>query len=158
MAVTVEIDLACSVARSLDVLGERWTFLVLREAAFWGTTRFKDFRASLGIGADVLTERLTTLVDNGVMERVRYQEPGSRARDEYVLTAAGRELMLTLGALQQWGEVHLPIAQGATVLRRAGNSNRPVHVAFVDDEGNEVAPDDVSMVLSDSYIASRATS
>ena len=68
------------------MLGERWTFLILREA-FAGRTRFAEFRESLGVAPDVLTDRLTTLVDFGVLAREPYQEPGSRPRFDYPLTA-----------------------------------------------------------------------
>src|ERR1700744_4631257 len=113
----------CSIARSLTVLGERWTFLILREAALFGRTRFGEFRESLGIAPDVLTDRLATLVDGGVMERVPYREPGSRPRDAYVLTAAGKELEVILAGLQQWGDAHLPLPDGPTALRRAVDSD-----------------------------------
>ena len=83
------------------MLGEKWTFLVIRDALS-GVTRFADFRSSLGIAPDILTSRLGTLVESGVLEKVPYREPGSRQRHEYRLTAAGRELRVVLGALQQW--------------------------------------------------------
>jgi DNA-binding HxlR family transcriptional regulator len=91
---------SCSIARSLGVLGERWTFLILREA-LTGATRFSQFRDALGIAPDVLTERLNTLVEYGVMTREPYQEAGSRSRFAYDLTPAGRELQVVLLALQQ---------------------------------------------------------
>jgi DNA-binding HxlR family transcriptional regulator len=141
------VDPTCSIARSLEVLGERWTLLILRDAALFGTSRFSDFRKSLGIAADVLSERLATLVEHGVMEKVPYQEPGSRARDAYVLTESGRELSVILGALQQWGDKNLPIPDGPTVLRRLEGTAEPVHVAFVDERGREVAPEAVNMVF-----------
>src|ERR1700749_1051209 len=99
-------DSPCSIARSLGVLGERWTLLILREA-WLGTDRFSQFREALGVAADVLSQRLSTLVEHGVMEKVPYQEPGERARASYRLTPAGEELMVVLGALQQWGDEHL---------------------------------------------------
>ena len=77
----------CAIARSLGVLGERWTFLIVREA-LWGATRFGEFRDALGVAPDVLTARLARLVDAGVMEKVPYQEPGSRQRWAYELTPA----------------------------------------------------------------------
>src|SRR5882762_1883694 len=80
MASSKVLDRYCSIARSLGVLGERWTFLILREAMD-GVTRFAQFRDALGIAPDVLTDRLTTLVDYGVMTRAPYQEPGSRTRN-----------------------------------------------------------------------------
>src|ERR1700712_3660084 len=100
---TKTLDPNCSIARTVGVLGERWTFLILREA-LWGVTRFAQFRDALGIAPDVLTERLNTLVEYGVLTRSPYQEPGRRARFEYEVTTAGRELQVVLGALQQWGD------------------------------------------------------
>jgi DNA-binding HxlR family transcriptional regulator len=104
----------CSIARSLEVLGERWTFLVLREALS-GATRFAQFREALGIAPDVLTDRLSTLVEYGVLAREPYQEPGRRSRFAYRLTTAGRELLVVLGALQQWGDEHLPQGPGKVI-------------------------------------------
>lgn len=141
---------ACSIARSLSVLGERWTLLVLREAGS-GVTRFADFRSALGVAPDVLTDRLRTLVDAGVLDRVEYQEPGSRARSEYVLTPAGRELQVVLGALQQWGDDHLPHPRNPTVERRHRRSGRPLRVGFVDDRGRVVNLEDVEMRRTASY-------
>jgi DNA-binding HxlR family transcriptional regulator len=143
-------DSSCAIARSLGVLGERWTFLILREATL-GLTRFAQFRDSLGIAPDVLAERLATLVEYGVMERVAYQEPGSRSRSAYVLTPAGRELSVVLAALQQWGDEHLPWPEGPSMLRRVRDSDRPVHVGFVDDGGREVPAEDVAMIRTDAY-------
>jgi DNA-binding HxlR family transcriptional regulator len=143
-------DSPCSIVRSLGVLGGRWTFLILREALS-GVTRFADFRGELGIAPDVLTERLCTLVDHGVMTRKSYQETGQRARYEYVLTPAGRELLVVLGALQQWGDTHLPWPEGPSILRRVRNSERPVHVGYVDESGREVALEDVQFVKTAAY-------
>jgi DNA-binding HxlR family transcriptional regulator len=143
---------ACSIARSLSVLGERWTLLVLREA-FSGTTRFGAFKDALGVAPDVLADRLRTLVEAGVLDRVDYQEVGSRARAEYVLTPAGRELHVVLGALQQWGDDHLPHSRNPTMERRHRRSGRPLRVAFVDDRGRRAAPDDVEMRRTASYPA-----
>lgn len=143
-------DSSCSIARSLGVLGERWTFLILREA-FSGVTRFAEFRDSLGIAPDVLSDRLATLVKFGVMERAAYQEPGERARSAYVLTQTGRELIVVLAALQQWGDEHLPRPDGPSVLRRVRGSDRPVHVGFVDERGREIPQADVAMIRTDAY-------
>ncbi len=143
---------ACSIARSLSVLGERWTLLVLREA-FSGTTRFAAFRSALGVAPDVLADRLRTLVDAGVLDRVEYQDEGSRARHEYVLTPAGRELHVVLGALQQWGDDHLPHPRNPTVERRHRRSDRPLRVEFVDDRGRVARADDVEMRRTATYPA-----
>jgi DNA-binding HxlR family transcriptional regulator len=138
-----ERDLICPINRSLSVLGERWTLLILREATL-GATRFSEFRESLGIAPDVLTDRLGALVANGVLERVPYREPGARARHAYHLTESGHELAVLMGALGQWGKRHLPWPEPSPLSFRCADSDRPVHVAFVDDAGHEVAPADVT--------------
>jgi hypothetical protein len=86
-----------------------------------------------------------------VLERVAYQEPGSRSRSAYVLTPAGRQLAVVLAALQQWGDEHLPWPEGPSMLRRVRDSDRPVHVGFVDDGGREVPAEDVAMIRTDAY-------
>jgi DNA-binding HxlR family transcriptional regulator len=138
-------DSTCSIARSLSVLGERWTLLVLREA-FLGATRFAEFRDRLGVASDVLSDRLATLVEFGVLEREPYQEPGARARYAYRLTPAGRELQVVLGALQQWGDTHLPHPDGPSMLRRVRATGGRAHVGFVDEEGREVGLAEVAMI------------
>lgn len=145
----------CSIQRSLGVLGERWTFLILREA-FFGVTRFSGFRDRLGIAPDVLTERLNTLTEAGVLTREPYQEPGRRARCAYRLTPAGRELQVVLGSLQQWGDEHLPPPGGPTVARRDRRTGRPLHLGFVDDEGHEVTLPDVEFARTANYPATDA--
>ncbi|HEX2085073.1 MAG TPA: helix-turn-helix domain-containing protein [Solirubrobacteraceae bacterium] len=95
---------ACSVARALEVVGERWTILILRDA-FLGVRRFDDFQRSLGIARNVLNARLQRLVEAGVLERRLYQERPPRY--EYRLTEMGRDLWPALLALMQWGDRHL---------------------------------------------------
>jgi DNA-binding HxlR family transcriptional regulator len=133
--VAAQIPELCSMARALGVVGDRWSFLILREAMA-GTRRFSEFRAALGISTDILASRLSTLVDSGVLERSSYQQAGSRTRDEYVLTAAGRQLAVVLASLQQWGDVHVP----GTVpsIRFTDQSGQPVRVGFLDRAGNPV--------------------
>jgi DNA-binding HxlR family transcriptional regulator len=143
------METPCSIARTLEVLGERWTFLVVREAMS-GTTRFADFRATLGVAPDVLTSRLNSLVEAGVLERRPYQEEGKRTRNEYLMTPAGDELRVVLGALQQWGDEHMPYSLGPTLLRRSAD-DRPLHVAYVDDEGREVPLAEVHFVKTPAY-------
>src|SRR4051812_36914228 len=141
----------CSIARTVDVLRDPWAFMVLREAGS-GVTRFADFRDALGIASDVLTERLTAMVGAGILRREQYQEPGARARYSYHLTSAGAELQVVLGALQQWGDEHLPWQDGPTVLRTS-RAGRPLHVAFVDDRGREVPITDVRWERTAAYPA-----
>ena len=144
------IKSACSIARTLEVLGERWTFLILREA-FSGSTRFAQFRQTLGVAPDVLSDRLATLVTYGVMARHPYQEPGTRPRQEYVLTEAGQDLCTVLGALQQWGDQHLPRPEGPTMARQTTDTARPLHLAFIDDQGNEVPLNNVTFARTPAY-------
>lgn len=93
----------CSIARTLEVVGERWTLLVLREC-FMGTARFDDFQRRLGIARNVLQTRLERLVEEDVLERRPYQERPLRC--EYRLTAQGRDLLPVLLALLEWGDRH----------------------------------------------------
>jgi DNA-binding HxlR family transcriptional regulator len=94
-------EMHCSIAQALEVVGEWWTLLILRDA-FLGVTRFDDFAKRLGIARNVLTSRLDTLVDHGVLERVPYDE--ARGRYDYRLTDKGRALLPVMTALRQWGD------------------------------------------------------
>jgi DNA-binding HxlR family transcriptional regulator len=94
----------CPIARSLDVVGDPWVLLILREALL-GTRRYDDFRCALGIADNVLSRRLAGMVEAGLLVRVPYREDG-RSRHEYRLTTAGADLLPVLQALVQWGETH----------------------------------------------------
>jgi DNA-binding HxlR family transcriptional regulator len=102
----------CPIARSLERVGEWWSILILRDA-FAGMTRFDAFQKSLGIAPNMLTRRLTALVEAGLLERRRYNE--HPPRDEYVLTARGRDFRPVLLAMMAWGNRHFA-PEGATVL------------------------------------------
>lgn len=91
----------CSISRTLEVVGERWTLLILRDV-FFGVRRFGDLQASLGVARNVLTERLNRLVDDGIVERVPYQE--HPVRHEYHLTAKGYDLLPVLLSMMTWGD------------------------------------------------------
>lgn len=104
----------CSIARSLELLGEKWTFLIVREA-WYGVGRFADFERALGCTRNLLAERLRMLVDAGVLATEPYQEPGARTRQRYVLTTKGRELLPVLIALREWGDRHLTGPEGPPV-------------------------------------------
>ena len=103
----------CSIARTVDLLGDWWTPLVLREA-FYGTRRFDGFERTLGIGRNVLTQRLNRLVDEGALERVPYQQ--RPLRHEYVLTEKGCELFPILAAINRWGDRWLTGESGPPVV------------------------------------------
>lgn len=99
----------CSIARSLEVVGERWTLLMLRDALS-GIERFEDFQASLGIASNVLTNRLKLLCDEALLERV--PDPERPGRPRYLLTSKGREIAPALFMLMKWGDRHYPAAGG----------------------------------------------
>lgn len=99
------IDPRCPVARALDVVGERWTLLILRDLMLDGPRRFQDFQQNfVGISPNTLSARLKTLEDAGVVERRFYDWRPPRA--EYVLTEKGEALRPVLRALREWGEHH----------------------------------------------------
>ena len=99
----------CSIARSLEIVGERWTLLILRDAVV-GLTRFEEFQENLGIASNVLTNRLKLLCHEGILERLSdEQRPG---RPKYVLTDKGRELAPALIVLMKWGDRHYPTPGG----------------------------------------------
>ena len=113
----------CSVAQALEVLGDWWTLLIIRDA-FLGTRRFSDFQEHLGIARNVLTQRLAHLVEHGVLERVDVGEHGTHY--EYALTAMGKDLAVVMTALRQWGDRWLfgPGKEPMLVIDR--RTNRPI--------------------------------
>jgi DNA-binding HxlR family transcriptional regulator len=94
-------DVNCSVAQCLEIVGEWWSLLIVRDA-FLGVTRFEDLQARLGISRNILTQRLNRLVDKGVLKRVPYQDRPPRS--EYRLTEKGRDLWHVVTAMRQWGD------------------------------------------------------
>ena len=133
----------CGVARSLEVLGDWWTLLIVREA-FFGSRRFADFENNLGIAKNILSSRLQHLVDHEVLERVDVGQSGQRF--EYQLTEKGRDLLTVLTALRQWsdrwefGEGKEPVL---VTDRRTGKPIPPVRVT--DRRGNELGTRDLRM-------------
>jgi DNA-binding HxlR family transcriptional regulator len=131
-------ELHCSVARTLDIVGERWTLLVLRDA-FNGKRRFEEFAASLPVARNVLSKRLATLVEHGVLKRRRYQERPERF--EYRLTSAGRELYPVLIGLLQWGDRHLAGEDGPPlVVTHRGCTGHPESRVVCSECGEELEP------------------
>src|SRR6185369_9185913 len=107
----------CPIARSLERVGEWWSILILRDA-LRGLTRFDQFQGNLGIAPNMLARRLAALVDAGLLERRRYSE--RPPRDEYVLTARGRDFKPVLAALVAFGRRHYPAPGRKTHPRYAG--------------------------------------
>jgi DNA-binding HxlR family transcriptional regulator len=131
---------ACSAARALQVLGDRWTMLVLREV-FNGVRRFDDISEHIGVARDVLTRRLNTLVDEGVLARVPYREPGSRTRYEYRLTKAGKDLRPVLLALIAWGDQHRADSAGVPGIVVHADCGAPVHLTMECEAGHRLPPE-----------------
>lgn len=133
----------CPSARSLDVIGDWWSLLIVRDA-FDGLTRFGEFQKSLGIAKNILTERLRTLVSSGILELVPTSE-GS-ARMEYRLTSMGKDLFPVMVALRQFGERHLfaPAEDHSLLVDRA--SGQPVRLDIRAEDGRSIGPDETIIV------------
>src|SRR5437870_12946221 len=131
----------CSIARALEVVGERWTLLIVRDA-FLGLRRFDQFQDSLGIARNVLSDRLNRLVEEGILQRVLYSERPERY--EYRLTAKGRELNIALTSLRQWGDKYLSEKPPRLLRRKA--DKRPVVAALVRQGADVLRPDEVETV------------
>jgi DNA-binding HxlR family transcriptional regulator len=134
---TQEVTRTCSIARSLSVVGERWSLLVVREVAL-GVRRFAEIQAATGAPPAVLSDRLKALVEAGVLKSWPYQEPGSRVRLEYRLTEAGRDLQPVLTALMDWGDTFLADERGAPVVTSHRDCGAPVHAVLVCEQGHTV--------------------
>ncbi|UJP09067.1 helix-turn-helix transcriptional regulator [Microbacterium sp. KUDC0406] len=117
----------CSIARSLEVIGERWTLLIIRNALFADVTRFGDFQRRLGIATNVLTARLDGLVAAGVMERSH-----TASSAEYLLTEKGRDLSGVLVALTDWGD-RWAAPDGPPIIYRHGACEGAVHSGLTCD-------------------------
>jgi DNA-binding HxlR family transcriptional regulator len=136
----------CSIARTLRVVGEKWTLLILRES-FYGATRFEQFHRVLQCPRNVLSERLAKLVDEGILERSEYREPGRRARQEYRMTDMGRELAPIVLALRDCGDRHTADPAGPPALTRHVGCGEQVHVALMCDGGHVITgPDEIELV------------
>jgi DNA-binding HxlR family transcriptional regulator len=134
----------CTIAKSLEVISTRSAFLILREA-FYGTTRFDDFAQRVGISEPVTAARLRELVENGLLEREDYREPGQRTRQRYRLTEKGAGLFPALAALMQWGDRWLDDRGGPVELRHR-DCGEPVAVELRCAAGHKVGPDELDLV------------
>jgi DNA-binding HxlR family transcriptional regulator len=133
----------CSLAQALEVLGDWWTLLIVREA-FLGTRRFVDFQRELGVARNVLSERLQRLVQNGVLEKVEAGEFGSR--QEYQLTPMGKDLYAVITALRQWADkwVYGPGKEPLLVIDR--RSGRPLpRLRVLGSDGKAVRARDLEL-------------
>jgi DNA-binding HxlR family transcriptional regulator len=130
----------CSIARALEMVGDRWTMLVIREA-FMGTRRFEDYQRNLGCARNVLADRLNRLVEVGILRKQPYQE--RPPRHEYRLSRQGVELWPAMMALKSWGDRHLaPDGPPVLVLHKdcGGEIDERMHCSSC---GTELGPTDV---------------
>jgi DNA-binding HxlR family transcriptional regulator len=149
----VEDGPLCSIERSVSIVGERWSLLILREALLYGVTRFGDFQSVLGISTNILVDRLNRIVDAGVLEKRMYQEEGSRPRASYHPTESGIALKVVLAALQEWGDDYNAPTGGVTFDRRTIDGNRPVRLGFVDDNNEPHTIRDIAFVRTGNHTA-----
>lgn len=117
----------CPVARALTRVGDAWSMMILRDAGL-GITRFDQFRASLGIAPNILTRRLAALVEHGLLEKRRYCE--QPPRDEYVLTAKGRDFLPILLAIGAWGRQHCEAPATSSTIDT--DTQKPVEPLVID--------------------------
>jgi DNA-binding HxlR family transcriptional regulator len=127
----------CTIGRAMVILGERWTIVVLREV-FSGVRRFDDMRERTGIPRQVLTNRLATLVDQGILHRMPYREPGARSREEYRLTPKGFDLYPVLVAVREWGDHYLADPEGPPLATVHRDCDAPVRIQLRCDAGHDL--------------------
>ena len=137
-------SLNCSLANALDLIGEWWTILILREAIY-GNRRFEDFQQQLGIARNILTDRLNKLCDSGILERIPVKEGAKR--HQYKITPMGRDLYPALIALTQWGDRWLHPPEGVPVkfIERA-TGEEIADVAIFSSDGRNLNQRELAMV------------
>ncbi len=137
-------DLNCSVADALQLIGEWWTILIIREA-FFGTRRFEDFQNNLGIARNILTARLRTLCETGILDRVPVK-PGAK-RHEYKLTNMGYDLLPTIIAISQWGDRWLHEEEGPPVKYLERSTGKEIEdIVILSSDGCQLSKWDLKLV------------
>ncbi len=134
-------DWPCTIARAADILGDHWNLLIMRQACL-GTRRFDDFQAALGTGRNILSQRLSRLVDEGLLRKEAYDE--SRHRYEYRLTDKGRDVYPVLAAMAAWGDRWLTGEEGTPLVLHHTACGHDMHAEVVCSECHE--PLDVRQV------------
>jgi DNA-binding HxlR family transcriptional regulator len=127
----------CSIARTLALVGDRWTLLVLRDVAN-GVRRFDELAGHLGIARNVLSRRLAALTQAGLIDRTAYREAGARERHEYRLSGSGRELIPILLAFMDWGDRNLAGPEGPPAVARHADCGARIRIAVTCEEGHEL--------------------
>ena len=125
----------CTIGAAVQIIGEKWTFLVLREA-FNGIRRFGDMQRRTGAPRQILSNRLARLVSEGLLRKVPYQESGQRRRAEYRLTEKGIDLFPLMAALLEWGNKHAVGPDGPAVTLTHRDCGAPAHLELVCTRGH----------------------
>ena len=136
----------CNLWKAFGLIGDRWTLVILR-SALYGVRRFDDFQIELEIPRSVLSNRLASLVELGIMERREYREDGQRARIEYPLTEMGRALGLPFMAMTEWSD-HWIGKDTSPLTLRSKTSGQRLRVALIDEAGRPARRDDVEQVIT----------
>ena len=127
----------CAIGAAVSAIGEKWTFLVLREV-FNGVRRFDDMRRRTQAPRQILSDRLSRLVNDGMLRRVRYQEDGQRSRHEYRLTAKGMDLYPVFVALMEWGDRYATGPAGSQVSLTHRDCGEPVQLKLTCEAGHQL--------------------
>ncbi|MEU9326321.1 helix-turn-helix domain-containing protein [Streptomyces canus] len=135
----------CSIARTLEVVGEKWTILILREV-WYGSSRFSEFERVLGCPRNLLAARLRMLVEEGILATETYKEPRSRSRPKYVITSKGMDLVPAVLGLLQWGDRYRADPEGPAVLARHRECGARVDVQIRCEQGHPVQAMDIESV------------
>lgn len=132
----------CSIARTLEVVGERWTFLILREL-WYGSSRFSELEQVLGCPRNLLATRLRMLVEQGIVATVDYREPGARTRQRYVVTAKGAGLVPAVLVMMAWGDQYYADPEGPPVVVSHRECGADLEVELRCAAGHHVEPSEV---------------
>jgi DNA-binding HxlR family transcriptional regulator len=135
----------CSIARTLEVVGEKWTILILREV-YYGSSRFGDFERVLGCPRNLLAARLKMLVEEGILATETYKEPGSRSRPKYVITPKGMDLVPAVMGLLQWGDRYRADPEGPAMVSRHRGCGAHVDAQIRCERGHTVEAKDIENI------------
>ncbi len=139
----ISLDIRCSIASALDIVGERWSLLIIREALM-GSTRFDEFHERLGIARNILNDRLATLLRHGVMTRT--PSPDNARIHHYQLTDKGQELLPVLAALMHWGDRWVHAETGPPIVLVERRTGQPIRdIAIAGAKGTPLHPADIGI-------------
>ncbi|BBH67776.1 HxlR family transcriptional regulator [Actinoplanes sp. OR16] len=146
----------CSIARTLELVGEKWTLLVLREI-WYGLSRFSDLHQMLGCPRNLLAERLRKLVDHGILATETYQPEGSRSRSRYVITDKGNDLIPAVLGLLQWGDKYRAAPEGPAIVNRHHGCGAALSVQVRCEHDHHVPPAEIDITPGPGFRARGAS-